>query len=89
MPKNATYLGTLPNILGVIRILLYNRENARGDNAMSPTKIVINFCPNNQLMPCLQGSRRLNVGGASRPCSVSVIDCSSFSSSSVRVNALD
>ena len=60
-------------------VLLDNWEDASSNNAMGAAEIVVDFC-----------TKMINIargicGLKSLPCSVRVMDCSNFSSSSVKV----
>lgn len=63
----------------MVRILLDDRENARGDYPMGTAEIVVDFCDRQ-----IVSSQRTE----DKPCNVKVMDCSSFSNSSVKVSAL-
>lgn len=75
------YLGSFPDVLGVLRILLNDRQDTGGDNTVSLAKVVVDFC--------IQQLETLHVRSTAAhellPCRVRVMDCSSFSNSSVRV----
>ena len=58
-------------------VLLDDREDTSSDDPVGSTEVVINFCMFiNKRSGCWDVENE--------PCNVSVIDCSSFSSSSVR-----
>jgi hypothetical protein len=76
------HLGSLPNRLRMLAVVLDNGKNAGSDDAMGAAEVVVDFCG---------GQARWRGFGTGRggqnvylPCRVSVMDCSSFSSSSVR-----
>lgn len=69
----------------MLSILLHKRQDARGDDPVCPAEVVVDLCDPISVLPPHVG---LPVRFASLPWRVNVMDCSSFSSSSVRERLL-
>lgn len=67
----------------MLAILLNKRQYACGNDAMGAAEVRVDLCV---LISMVYRSR---IVVSAVPCSVRVIDCSSFSSSSVKVSCLD
>jgi hypothetical protein len=76
-----TDLRALPYFTRMLCVLLDYRQNARRDNPMRSAEVVVDFCD-------WQSDMSKVGNGVGRPWRVKVIDCSSFSSSSVRERGL-
>lgn len=73
-------LGRVPDGARVLAILLYQWQNARRHDSVRFAKVVVDFCTRLWSADSLHSPGVFN---CDVPCSVSVMDCSNFSSSSV------
>ena len=88
------YLGGFPDITAMFTILLHQRKDACGDDAVSLAEVLVDLWsvdlarqwPRLPLADSVSWESRSDAG---KPCRVRVMDCSSFSSSSVKVSCLE
>lgn len=81
-PAEYAHLRTFPNVSGMLGVLFDQGEDARSHNSVSLTEILVDLYMNEGSILC----QVVLFTFFGSPCNVSVIDCSSFSSSSVRDN---